>query len=234
MSWRLPDRPTLVFIGRVRRAAINLRSDYRRANAGVSTGSVGQRRPPAVRVRVGSNDVNTQMSINYSIESAADHMDLIPTVAAWHWREWGNSDPQGSLESWTSGLLTRTNRDRIPSTLLALAGSEPVGSVTLVEHDMPDRADLAELTPWLAGLYVAPDRRHQGVASALIARCEDLAAQLGVSRLYLYTAHADRLYQQVGWSVSREVEYRGNRVTIMTKDLSRTTDRHLSHGMKGG
>jgi hypothetical protein len=40
-------------------------------------------------------------------------------------------------------LMGRTNRDRIPMTWLALVQSQPVGSVMLVGHDMPDQPDLA-------------------------------------------------------------------------------------------
>src|SRR5258705_8880243 len=98
------------------------------------------------------------------IENIADHPGLVEKIARWHFQEWGHNDPTGTLASWTEGLRTRTNRERIPATHLAFDGDELLGSVTLVEHDMSSHP---ELSPWLAGLYVKPSARGRGVGSAL-------------------------------------------------------------------
>jgi len=89
------------------------------------------------------------------IESIADHLDWVPLIAGWHWQEWGDTDPLGSLAQWTHGLYERTLRDQIPTTYVAVEQRQPVGSVTLVEHDMEIRVDLS---PWLAGVCVRPRR----------------------------------------------------------------------------
>jgi GNAT superfamily N-acetyltransferase len=99
------------------------------------------------------------------IESIAGHLDWVPLIAGWHWREWGDTDPLGSLEQWTHGLYVRTLRDQIPTTYVAVEQRQPVGSVTLVEHDMAIRLDLS---PWLAGVYVQPQSRRRGAGSALV------------------------------------------------------------------
>ena len=86
------------------------------------------------------------------IESISDHLDLVPTIASWHWKEWGHADPKGTLERWTEGLRQRTKPDAIPTTYVAFSKrNEPIGSVVLVENDMSTHP---ELTPWLAGLFV--------------------------------------------------------------------------------
>ncbi|HEY7036052.1 MAG TPA: GNAT family N-acetyltransferase [Thermomicrobiales bacterium] len=149
----------------------------------------------------------------FRIESIADHLDLIETIARWHWDEWGHADPGGSLATWTAGLQERTHRDRIPTKYVALDGDELLGSVTLVANDM---ASHPELTPWLAGTYVKPERRGQGVASALVRHAVQEAASMGVARLYLYTESARGLYERLGWTPLGEEEYEGTRVTIMT------------------
>jgi N-acetylglutamate synthase-like GNAT family acetyltransferase len=41
--------------------------------------------------------------------------------------------------------------------------------------------------------------RGQGVGRALVARVEAQAHSMGVVRLYLYTAQARGLYEQLGW-----------------------------------
>jgi len=133
-------------------------------------------------------------------------------IAQWHWDEWGHVDPNGSLESWIAGLERRTNRDSIPTTLVALTGDALAGSVTLVEHDMDTRDDLS---PWLAGLFVQPDFRHQGIGSALTIAAKEKADSLGVPVLYLYTRSAQRLYERLGWTAVGTEHYEGRNVTIM-------------------
>gem|GEM_PF-5501593 len=32
------------------------------------------------------------------VESIAYHLELVDTIAMWHWAEWGHSDPSGSLQ----------------------------------------------------------------------------------------------------------------------------------------
>ena len=145
----------------------------------------------------------------------------MPTIAAWHWNEWGHADPSGSLESWTEGLAGRTHRDRIPATYVAVAEGEPVGSVVLVEHDMPDREDLADLTPWLAGLFALPVYRGRGIGSALARHAQLEAHRFGFSCLYLYTSTARGLYERLGWKPVAETGYEGEPVSILMSDLSK-------------
>jgi GNAT superfamily N-acetyltransferase len=151
-----------------------------------------------------------------NIASIADHLHLVPTIAKWHWDEWGHHDPTGSLRAWTDGLATRTNRDRIPTTYLALEGAEPIASTTLVEHDMSTHRDL---TPWLAGVYVKPEYRGRGIGDALVTHTMHKAAEMGVKRLYLYTNSARDFYLKLGWVDLATDLYEGRTVTIMAADL---------------
>ena len=102
-------------------------------------------------------------------------------------------------ESQAHGMLAKANRDYLPATWIAIAEGQPVGSVSLVEHDMPDRPGLAELAPWLAGPYVVPSHRHMGIARQLVRKCESQAGYMGTVELFLYTATADPLYAGLGW-----------------------------------
>lgn len=153
------------------------------------------------------------------IEPAADHLDLVPTAARWHWENGGRlEDPGGSVESWTAGLLTRTNRDRIPATYFGFRGDELVGTVTLVEHDLPARQDLRALRPWLAGVYVVPKERRLGIGARLVRHAEARARSFGVTRLFLYTSDAEPFYTRLGWQTLRTDRFVGP-ITIMSKDL---------------
>lgn len=130
------------------------------------------------------------------IELLADHPDWISSIAKWHWNEWGHHDEDGSLEKWTEGLAGRTHRDRIPITFVAVEGDRPVGSATLVEHDMDTHKDLS---PWLAGVFVLPQFRARGIASKLVHAAMAGARNLGVETLYLYSRSAVGLYEKLGW-----------------------------------
>jgi GNAT superfamily N-acetyltransferase len=149
------------------------------------------------------------------IESIADHPELIETIARLHWDEWGDSDPEGSPESWTENLRHFTHRDAIPTIYVALDRDELLGSVTLNEHDMSTRLGLS---PWLAGVYVTPPARGQGVASALVRHAVGQASRMGMDRLYLYTRSARGLYEKLGWHAIEDDEYEGRPVTIMAID----------------
>jgi GNAT superfamily N-acetyltransferase len=148
------------------------------------------------------------------IENIADHPALVETVARWQWGEWGHLDPDDSLAARIASLRDQMP-DRIPTTSIALEGGEPLGTASLVMHDMDTHR---ELSPWLASVYVAPAARGRGVASALVRRVVGQAAAMGVMRLYLFTESARGLYEKLGWQMIAEEHFQGHLVTIMAID----------------
>lgn len=143
------------------------------------------------------------------IRPLADHPEHVATIGRWHWEEWGHADPGGSLESWTEGIASRTRRDSIPTTFIALDGVELMGSVCIVEFDMDTRKDLK---PWVAGLLVAPEYRKQGVGSALMKEVMSFAANIGLQ--------AESLYMNLGWSTIDNAIYEGEHVAIMASRVA--------------
>jgi len=149
-----------------------------------------------------------------TVEPLSQHPRLVPVAAGWHFREWGHTDPGGSLETWTTALAGQARADRIPGTLIALADGSPTGVVCLIEHGMPGHELAAPLTPWIKGLYVVPELRR---------RCEAWAASLGYHDLYLYTrqrSEAEALYESLGRQATHRVHYEGVRVTVMRNGVS--------------
>ena len=147
------------------------------------------------------------------IEGIADHPELIETVAQWQWESWGNLEPGDSLAKRIAYLTEQAaHRDRIPTTFVALEEDEPLGSASLVAHDMDTHP---ELSPWLASVYVKPAARGRGVASALVRRVVQEAARLGYARLYLFTEDAHGLYKKIGWQAIATEQFQGLGVTIM-------------------
>jgi GNAT superfamily N-acetyltransferase len=162
------------------------------------------------------------------IELLADQPLAVPVVSAWHFNEWGGSHP-GALAAWTAGLAARCERDRIPITFVAMVGSEPVGSVSLVVCDMDTRRDLS---PWLGSVYVLPAFRRRGIATGLVTHALAQARRLGVQRLYLWTDSAASLYERLGWHVLCEELYRGKNALLMVCDPGAGPE-GATHGING-
>jgi len=144
----------------------------------------------------------------------ADHPELIAELAQLHFAEWSYLNPGETIEDKKQYLKNNCGRGGVPSFIVALEDMELIGSASLIEQDMDNRADL---TPWLADVFVKPEYRRRGIATSLIERIEDEARSAGITRLYLYTPDAADLYRRLGWNVFENCEYKGTDVTIMAK-----------------
>lgn len=148
-----------------------------------------------------------------TIQYLADYSHALPILAEWQHREWGHIRAGDTVEKRRARLEGYSSRDRIPLTVVALEGSEVLGSASLVSHDMETRM---ELTPWLAGVYVAEQYRRKGIGAQLVRRIMDEAGKLDVSLLYLYTVHSEEFYAALGWTLLERTNYREQKVVIMT------------------
>ena len=181
------------------------------------------------------------------IDYLADHSELLDELARLSWKEWQDiyQQREQTLEDCLKNYRERMNTNRLPLTLVALTTdvsarrrkSEPdlhlrargvrspdrtlVGMVSLKFHDMDTRPDL---DPWLGGLLVLPEWRNRGVGTMLMHRATDEARRLNVSRLYLWTHSAERLYRKLGWKVVEHTNYFGKEAVVMERDLS--SDQH--------
>jgi GNAT superfamily N-acetyltransferase len=76
-----------------------------------------------------------------------------------------------------------------------------------------------ELSPWLSGVFVAPEHRGRDIGAGLVERVVQEARALGIARLYLYTPGSGALYLRLGWSVMERTFYRqlwgDQEITIM-------------------
>ena len=66
----------------------------------------------------------------------ADHPQYASTVAQWIMDKWGHEFPGMTQESIEEKSHTYLNRNAIPLTLLAMVENRPVGTASLVFHDM--------------------------------------------------------------------------------------------------
>ncbi len=150
------------------------------------------------------------------VEPLGANLGHLPTVARWHWDEWGGGYPDSSLEEWIEQLSLKTVVDGLPSTWIALIGDQPVGSVTIELDGVEPRP---ELQPDVAGLFVLPSYRLRGIGSALMSACEEGARKAGIQQLYLHTEAAEQFYTRRGWTTMEQTTFLEQRAAIMSKRL---------------
>ncbi len=110
-------------------------------------------------------------------------------------------------------LQQRSGRSDLPITFVASSGEELLGSDMLVACDMDTHP---QYSPWLAGVFVSPERRRHGIGRVLSERVVREAARFGFATLYLYTPNAQDFYSRLGWSILERAHYRKTDVTIMS------------------
>ncbi len=64
----------------------------------------------------------------------------------------------------------------VPFTVVALADGVPVGSCLVIDNDCVHRP---QLTPWVAAVFVKPESRGRGVASAILEEAATIATRSG-------------------------------------------------------
>jgi GNAT superfamily N-acetyltransferase len=152
------------------------------------------------------------------IDYLANHQHFIPTLARWTYEEWGHLRPGDSIERRIQRLQNDSGHSRIPTVFVAFEGSDLLGSAKLVVSDMETRADLS---PWLAGVLVAPPYRGRGIGANLVRRVMEEARVLSVPRLYLFTPSAAQFYARLQWSLFEQTNYLGIDVTVMCHDFTK-------------
>ncbi len=148
------------------------------------------------------------------IEYLADHPEMIPTLASWHYEQWGYLNPGCTVERYVASLESQVGCKQVPSGFVALSeNNAPLGSASLVTFDMDTKM---ELSPWLASVFVAPEYREKGIGSALVRRVMEEARDIGIEVLYLFTPDRESFYARLGWTVLERTVYRGESVVIMS------------------
>lgn len=142
--------------------------------------------------------------------------DLVEQVSAWGFAEWGHLNPGQTLEERTVRIRGKMNVDRVPIAFVALDEEDRIaGTASLIFDDLEGDPR----NPWLASVFVPPEYRKKGIASALVRTVEDAARRLGYSRLYLFTSSAPTLYAGLGWRALEQRDYRGEHIQVMDKSL---------------
>jgi GNAT superfamily N-acetyltransferase len=142
----------------------------------------------------------------------------IAICARWRVEEFG--DVLGTtVEDEERGLraLASDNRQAV---LLAKCDGAAAGTCLLVTSEIDP---LHVVSPWLAGLYVAPAFRRLGIGRALVQAIEEEACARRVSRLYLYAGDNEvSYYERLDWNVLDRIDWKGFPTNLMVRPLLRT------------
>lgn len=139
----------------------------------------------------------------------------IPTIARWHFDEWGYLNPGKTLEYRIQRMQRYLGEAVTPTMLIAVEGDEVLGTAALVEADMDSHP---ELTPWLASVYIREDQRGRGLGKQLVKAVMALAGDLKIPELFLFTPDQAGFYAKLGWKPVSEETYHDKSVTIMRLD----------------
>ncbi len=129
--------------------------------------------------------------------------EYLSAVCDWIYHEWW-SRAHKSPEVVYNLLRSHTVKDQVPFTVVALADGLPVGSCSVIQSDCIYRPQYA---PWVAAVFVKPEMRQRGVASAFLQEAAAIATRSGIAGLYI-DCHVKtaRVYEKNGWVVhEREV-----------------------------
>jgi predicted N-acetyltransferase YhbS len=151
------------------------------------------------------------------IAHLADHQQFIPALSRWFLDEWSEYFGDKTSEDISAMFRARLNHRCVPLALVAFDGNQPFGTVALVEESI---ATHKHLSPWLAGLYVAPQWRHQGVATGLIDAAVNEARAIKIETLYVAILKAEEYYKERGWKTIDKIVHNDEPITIMRLDLS--------------
>ena len=140
----------------------------------------------------------------------------IPIIAKWIYEEWSYAFPMQTLQEIQKALFGRMNETEMPITLVAHDERGVLGTASLKASDMEI---LTEISPWLSSVFVHPDYRGQGVASALVAEIEKIARQQGISKLHVFNPINQGVFEKMGWTVLQTVQYGGKELAILAKEI---------------
>ena len=152
--------------------------------------------------------------MSLTIVTLSDRPDLLTTVAAWVYEQWWSHLPEHNAETLANILSERRASDQIYESFVALLDSVPVGTATVLDHDV-DTERWPDLTPWVAAVYVIPEARRQGIGEQLVSQATAFAQSKGFKTVYLCTIDRRNWYERLGWQLMEQFDSNGALVSFL-------------------
>jgi GNAT superfamily N-acetyltransferase len=132
------------------------------------------------------------------------------------WRAEGITVLNTSIEAETRSMEAFVADQKHQVALVAKSDGVSLGICLLVQSEIDPNHPVS---PWLAGLFVAPEHRRKGVGAILVRAIEAQARLRGASRLYLYSDDAIGFYEGLGWTVLDRTMWKGFDTALMAREL---------------
>lgn len=146
----------------------------------------------------------------YNCHNLADKKEYLPYVVEWLFNEWGDHKNNNFLywESWVKSSLFK---DKIPQTFIIEQDNMLLGTFSLWRCDLQSRQDLF---PWLGGIIVKKEFRHQGIGTYIQKKALSVLKELGFQEAFLFT-ELSGYYEKTGWVFIEHVpDEKGNMVRL--------------------
>ncbi len=156
--------------------------------------------------------------MSLSFANLVDRPEAVPQICRWWFEEWGHLRPGDTIEDLTSRVRGLLNRDQLPIQIVAVSEVAIVGVAALKLHEMFDL--YPEKRFWLGSVFVAPEFRGRGIASALATKIVEIAESRGIKEIHRQTENlTGGLYAKLGWKKVEQVRYKGYDALVMVKQL---------------
>ena len=154
------------------------------------------------------------------IQRLRSDSELLPALAQAHCTEWGYLRPKASLERTQARLMRMCDSSDMPAVFIIKQRQSLVASVTLDRCDYLDAQ--SGRTPFVTGVYVAPEFRGQGLARVLMEHIEGEAHARGFAALHLdCMPQHESLYSHLGYTaICVRTDRCKFKMTLMVKNIS--------------
>ncbi|ELX8378168.1 GNAT family N-acetyltransferase [Providencia vermicola] len=138
----------------------------------------------------------------------------LPVLAELLHQEWRAFTPWATPETITNRLQARILATNLNEVWCVWQNNHLVATASIIDKEI-DFIDDAQW--WIGEIYTHPTYRGQGIASALIQNVTDDYWKKTDQDLYLYTPDQQKLYQKMGWSITQNLIYQDEMVSIMKR-----------------
>lgn len=153
----------------------------------------------------------------YTVQLLKYCPQTIPVLVDWVYAAWSTYDPSLTREDLAHRYQQRLHDDRMPITVVALRGREPVGTFSLRESVEPNLNAVGYI-PWLGSHHIAQTETTESLDQDLLDISVRLTACFGYPNLYVYLSDSARAewYVKQGASVLDSRPFRDHTVTILS------------------
>jgi N-acetylglutamate synthase-like GNAT family acetyltransferase len=138
-------------------------------------------------------------------------------VTDWMFNQWSYLFEDSNREEWLKNIIKRSNKNTVPEIIICIMNSKIVGTASLVKCDMDTHK---HLTPWLASVYVAEEKRRKGIGTKIVKRMIQECKDLNINKLYLFTFDMMNFYKRLGWKTIEKIKYFNQYVEVMSLDIN--------------